>query len=89
MITVKEVVDTLDKEKYNKLYELEYVLDVHTGHRLIQSNTGKRQSLTHADILQPIAYSDSKEELEEYAVKNNIVHFEINKNPCKNGRICI
>lgn len=89
MITVKEVVDTLDKEKYNKLYELEYVLDVHTGHRLIQSDTGKKKSLTHADILQPIAYSDSKEELEEYAIKNNIVHFEINRNPCKKEKIYI
>lgn len=82
MIKVSEIIETKSEKLFNEaktlrlgLYKLK---GVKSGHR----NRGFKQSILIYEDVEPIAYSDDKDELYEYAKELGLVNYEVTINHC-------
>lgn len=81
MVIVQEIIDTKSKELFDKAKTLEFVLyknnGMHTKHQL----TAFVETTELYEVLTPLVYASSKEELEDYAKRNEITNYEITHSP--------
>lgn len=83
MILVEEIIKNKNAKLFDKCRTLDYVLDVVEGPNVRCQNKDFSSSIIHSEILSPIAYSNDKGQLLDYAKNNNLKNYRINNNPCK------
>lgn len=83
MVLVSDIIKTKSFDLFNEAKSLSFVLYKLGGHSVRVDNNPFKYSVTHSDILEPVAYSDSYDELYYYALNLGLSDYEIVDNPCR------
>lgn len=84
MILVNDIIETKNLNLFNQAKELRYGLYKNNGIRIHCINTPFRQTVEHCESQTPIAYSNNKDELYEYADSVKLHNFEVTDSHCYN-----